>query len=281
MGKILSIQSHVAYGYVGNKVASFVIQRMGHEIIQIDNLQFSNHTGYDGGFGGEILSKNHVLSVFNGLNKNNLMDDVNYCITGYLGDKNTAEATYEIIKAMKSKNKDFVYFCDPVMGDDFTHCFVKPEIREILSNKLICLADVVKANHTEAQFLFSRDIDSERGAMDFYDFLLQKTNNPNLKLIITSFMRGKQDHDDKKIDNIMIKNDRIFYVSTELLNLHPLTCGTGDLVMALFASHVMSGRSDEDSLRETILSTFEILKRGVENGATEMQLIKNQDCLRN
>ncbi len=74
MGKILSIQSSVASGYVGNNVAAFVIQRLCHQIIQINNLQFSNHTGYPDGFGGDIFSKAHILSIFEGLKKNNLLD---------------------------------------------------------------------------------------------------------------------------------------------------------------------------------------------------------------
>ncbi len=165
------------------------------------------------------------------------------------------------------------------MGDDFTDCFVKPEVKDVLSNKLIFLADVIKANHTEAQFLFNKEINSQKDVLDFYDYLVKKTQNPNLKLIITSFMRGKDGHDDKNIRTIFIKNRVIFFVETECLKLHPLTCGTGDLVMALFASHIASGMDDYDALRESILSTFQILKHGVETNSTEMQLVEAQEFL--
>ena len=100
MKKILSIQSHVAAGYVGNKVASFVIQRCGHEVIQINSLQFSNHTGYENGFGGDAFSKEHLLSVFDGLNRNNLLNNVNHGITGYIGSKDSAEAMSESLTSV-------------------------------------------------------------------------------------------------------------------------------------------------------------------------------------
>lgn len=280
MKKILTIQSHVASGYVGNKTASFVIQRYGHEVIQINSLQFSNHTGYQNGFSGDAFSEKHLLSVFDGLKKNNLLDDVNYGITGYLGDKNSAEAIYLIISEMKKNNKDFIYFCDPVMGDDFTRCFIKPEVKELVCNKLINLADVVKANHTEAQFLFGREINSEDDAMELYNMLLEKTKNPNLILVISSFMRGKPNNNDEKIKTLMIKNHEKFFVETPLLKLNPLTCGTGDLVTSLFASCLVDGINEKDALVHTINATYEILKYTVEKGSPEIELISMQNHIK-
>ena len=51
---ILSIQSHVAYGHVGNDAAVFPLQRMGVEVWPIHTVQFSNHTGY-GSFTGRVF----------------------------------------------------------------------------------------------------------------------------------------------------------------------------------------------------------------------------------
>ena len=278
MKKILSIQSHVAAGYVGNKVASFVIQRCGHEVIQINSLQFSNHTGYENGFGGDAFSKEHLLSVFDGLNRNNLLNNVNHGITGYIGSKDSAEAIYQIISSLKKKNEDFIYFCDPVMGDDFTKCFIKPEVKDFLCQELITLADVVKANHTEAQFLFGEEINSENDAKKFHEFLMNKTQNPNLILIISSFMRGKDiQANQNKIKNIMFEKNQQFLVETPILELNSLTCGTGDLVMALFASCIVSNISIEKAIHHTIHTTYNILKYGVENQTTELQLIAMQD----
>ena len=276
MKKILSIQSHVACGYVGNKVASFVIQRFGHEVVQINSLQFSNHTGYKNGFEGDAFSKEHLLSIFSGLKKNNLLNDVNHGITGYIGSRDSAEAIYEIILSLKKQNKNFIYFCDPVMGDNFTHCFVKPEVKDFLCQKLITLANVIKANHTEAQFLFNRDINSENDARDFYDFLVEKTENQNLILIITSFMRGK-DIDNEKIKTLMVTRGQNFIVENHLLNLHPLTCGTGDLVTALFASCIANNIEEKKALNHTIKAIYNILEYGVKNNAIEMQLIAMQN----
>ncbi len=43
---ILSIQSHVVYGHVGNAAAVFPLQRLGFEVWPINTVSFSNHLGY-------------------------------------------------------------------------------------------------------------------------------------------------------------------------------------------------------------------------------------------
>ena len=48
---VLSIQSHVVYGHVGNSAAVFPLQRMGAEVWPVHTVQFSNHTGYSGSEG--------------------------------------------------------------------------------------------------------------------------------------------------------------------------------------------------------------------------------------
>lgn len=59
---ILSIQSHVAYGYVGNRAATFPLQRLGFDVWAVNTVQFSNHTGY-GAWKGEAFSPAHVRAV--------------------------------------------------------------------------------------------------------------------------------------------------------------------------------------------------------------------------
>ena len=41
---ILSIQSHVAYGHVGNRSAVFPLELLGFDVWPINTVQFSNHT---------------------------------------------------------------------------------------------------------------------------------------------------------------------------------------------------------------------------------------------
>jgi pyridoxine kinase len=42
---VLTMQSQVVYGHVGNSAASFVLQRLGHDVWQVPTVLYSNHLG--------------------------------------------------------------------------------------------------------------------------------------------------------------------------------------------------------------------------------------------
>ena len=63
---LLSIQSHVAYGHVGNAAATFPLQRIGVEVWPIHTVQFSNHTGY-GAWRGQVFDAALIREVVQGV----------------------------------------------------------------------------------------------------------------------------------------------------------------------------------------------------------------------
>ena len=56
---ILSIQSSVIFGYVGNSIARPVLQTLGYDVWCVDTVNFSNHPGY-GGFTGSIKEAHKI-----------------------------------------------------------------------------------------------------------------------------------------------------------------------------------------------------------------------------
>src|SRR6266481_9945433 len=64
--RFLSLQSHVAYGYVGNRAATFPLQRLGHEVWAVNTVEFSNHTGY-GAWRGRTASADQVAEIVQGI----------------------------------------------------------------------------------------------------------------------------------------------------------------------------------------------------------------------
>ena len=63
---ILSIQSAVAYGHVGNSAAVFPLQRLGFEVWPVNTVLFSNHTGY-GAWRGRAVPLDWVEEIIAGL----------------------------------------------------------------------------------------------------------------------------------------------------------------------------------------------------------------------
>ena len=92
---ILSIQSHVAYGHVGNSAAVFPLQRMGVEVWPVHTVQFSNHPGY-GAWRGRIFSAATIRLVVQGIEERGVLGECDGVISGYLGSADTGEAVRRV-----------------------------------------------------------------------------------------------------------------------------------------------------------------------------------------
>src|SRR5688572_24371027 len=125
MKKILSIQSHVAYGYVGNRAAVFPLQLLGYDVIAINTVQFSNHTGY-GKWTGMVFEDRHIGDIVAGLEENGALDEVDAVLSGYLGDAALGGIVLDAVCRIRAHRPDMIYCCDPVMGDTGRGFFVRP-----------------------------------------------------------------------------------------------------------------------------------------------------------
>ncbi|MGL1715192.1 pyridoxal kinase, partial [Vibrio parahaemolyticus] len=73
--KVLSIQSAVAYGHVGNSAAVFPLQRIGVEVLPVYTVNFSNHTGY-GAWRGPLISPADVADVITGIEERGVLGEI-------------------------------------------------------------------------------------------------------------------------------------------------------------------------------------------------------------
>lgn len=118
--RVLSIQSHVVQGYVGNKSAVFPLQLLGMDVDIINSVQFSNHTGYKV-FKGKRLDGADLHELLDGMETNNLLRDAHsHLLTGYIGSVSLLDAIVRVYKRLRAAHSDpskLLYVCDPVMGD--------------------------------------------------------------------------------------------------------------------------------------------------------------------
>lgn len=113
--RVLSIQSHVVHGYVGNKSAVFPLQLCGFDVDSINSVQFSNHTGYAKGVKGDILNGDQLLNLVQGLHENSLLGQTSHLLTGYIGSVSFLEAVVSVRNQLKAANPNLIYVCDPVI----------------------------------------------------------------------------------------------------------------------------------------------------------------------
>uniref|UniRef100_A0A3B4B150 Pyridoxal kinase n=1 Tax=Periophthalmus magnuspinnatus TaxID=409849 RepID=A0A3B4B150_9GOBI len=166
--RVLSIQSHVVRGYVGNKSATFPLQVLGFEVDSINSVQFSNHTGY-GHWKGQVLTAEELNVLYEGIKLNNV-NHYDYILTGYSRDTSFLETVVDIIKELKRTNPKLVYVCDPVMGDQGA-MYVPENLLPVYRDKVVPLADILTPNQFEAEILTGRKIYSVEDAIEVMDLL--------------------------------------------------------------------------------------------------------------
>nr|WP_227467551.1 pyridoxal kinase PdxY [Nocardioides lijunqiniae] len=269
--QILSIQSSVAYGHVGNSAAVFPLQRLGHEVWPVITVHFSNHTGY-GAWRGPLLAPNDVAEVIAGIGDRGVLGEVDAVLSGYQGDPAMGQVILDAVARVKAANSDAVYCCDPVMGDVGRGMFVRPGIPEFLRDTVVPAADVITPNHFELDFLAgttTTTIDEVLAAVD-----VVREGGPR-DVLVTSVLHGDSAPD--TLDVVAVSDAGAWAVTTPLLPITPNGCG--DVTAALYLAHLRTTGSPELALGRTTSSVFGILEATLAAGTREIQLVAAQDAI--
>ncbi len=150
--KVLSIQSAVAHGHVGNSAAVFPLQRIGVEVVPVHTVNFSNHTGY-GAWRGPLIPPSEVAEVILGVEERGVFPQIDVVLSGYQGGAGIAGVIVDAVRRVKEANPSALYACDPVMGNAKSGCFVAPEIPDLLRDVVVPVADILTPNQFELGFL--------------------------------------------------------------------------------------------------------------------------------
>src|SRR6478735_3299112 len=269
--KILSIQSSVAYGHVGNSAAVFPLQRLGHEVWPVNTVHFSNHTGY-GAWRGPLLAASDVREVIAGIDDRGVLGEADAVLSGYQGDPAVGGVILDAVARVKDLNPDAVYCCDPVMGDVGRGMFVRPGIPEFMRDTVVPHADVLTPNHFELDYLAGRET---RTLADILKAVDEVRERGPRDVLVTSVIHGEVP--EGRLDVLAISDDGAWAVETPLLPITPNGCG--DVTAALYLAHLRSTGSAETALARTTSSVFAILEKTIEAGTREIQLVAAQDAI--
>jgi pyridoxine kinase len=274
MQNILSIQSWVSYGHVGNAAAIFPLQRLGFEVWAIHTVQFSNHTGY-GAWKGMILPPEHLADIVQGMSERGALASCNAVLSGYMGSAQTAEAILSAVANVREVNPKALYCCDPVMGDVGRGVFVRPEIPDVMKNQVTLVADVVTPNQFELELLTGQPIKTLQDALAAAQQLRQqlKQDGPRI-ILLTSLLRD--DAPANTIETLAFSDDGAFLVSTPLIPLDPPRNGTGDLIAALFFGNYLKTNDVALSLENAVSALYGVLELTHQHNTREIQLVAAQ-----
>ncbi|KAF5386344.1 hypothetical protein D9757_006680 [Collybiopsis confluens] len=150
--RILSIQSHVAYGYVGGKAAALPLQCLGYDVDLINTVNFSNHAGY-GRSGGSKTSAEELESIFQAMESNGFLLDHSRLLTGYIPNAEALGAVKTLAEKLRQKNPGMIYLLDPVMGDA-GKLYVSPDVIPVYKS-MLSLSTIITPNWFEVETLTS------------------------------------------------------------------------------------------------------------------------------
>jgi len=270
--RFLSLQSHVAYGYVGNRAATFPLQRLGHEVWAVNTVEFSNHTGY-GAWRGRTAPADQVAEIVQGIEALGLLPSCDALLTGYVGDAALADVVLDTARRVRAANPTAIWCCDPVLGDIDTGIYVKPGIDAFFRERAIPAADLVTPNHFELEHLTGRTVSTMGDALAAARTLLK---GPKLALI-TSLRRSDAPAD--QIEMVAVSPDAAWRIATPLIGFEIAPNGTGDAVAALFSAHWLAGGDVAEALGKAASSIFAVLETTHQLGERELQLVAAQDRL--
>lgn len=175
--KIITVQSQVANGYVGNNLAAFAIQLHGLDPVQLPTVLLSNHVEYPEVY-GRAVSPELFSELLRGIKANHFINEANYIISGFCNDESIISTLCDFITDIKSK-QDFNYVYDPVFGDVRAGGLYIPQEtanRSVL--KLLPLSDIITPNHFELEFILGEKIETEDqllGVISKHEILRSKT----------------------------------------------------------------------------------------------------------
>lgn len=267
---ILSIQSHVAFGHVGNTAAVFPLQRLGFEVIPINTVQFSNHTGY-GDWTGQVFEAAHIVDLFDGLERRGVFQNIDAVLTGYLGAPALGDAVLDMIKTRLPAQA--LWLCDPVMGDVDRGMFARSGIPEFFKSRAMIRANIITPNQFELEYLSGvkiKTLDDARRACNIVHDMGPET------ILLTSLI-----HNDTSDNDIQMMASRKvgsqFVVTTPRLPLNPAPNGAGDFTAAMFLARHLMGDDIKTALSMTAGSVFALFEETYKAGTRELALIKAQD----
>lgn len=268
--RILSIQSSVSYGHVGNSAAVFPLQRLGHEVMPVYTVMFSNHTGY-GAWTGPMISGDTVREVIRGIDDRGGLDDVALVLSGYQGGDDIGDAILDSVELVKSRNPSAVYACDPVLGSALSGCFVAPEVQSLVRDRVVPKADLITPNQFELGFITGTEPRTLDETLE--SVALAQAKGPE-SVLVTSVLRPDRPED--TIEMMAVTPDGAWIVQTPHLPLK--ANGSGDVTSALFSSQFLATGDAAEALGRTAASMIELLENTLDSGQRELRLIESQDA---
>lgn len=270
---VLSIQSSVAFGHVGNAAAVLPLQLLGHEVWPVATAAYSNHPGY-GGFRGRAIPASEVAALVRGIGERGAFRRCRAVLSGYLGGAETGRAVLRAVASVKAENRRALYCLAPVIGDRNEGRYVARPLVAFFRDEALAAADILIANAFEMELLSGRKVETAEHGLEAAAWALAR--GPRI-VVVTSLAPGRGRGGRKGIANLAATESGAWLVETPRLALEAK--GTGDLFAALFLGHYLDDPRTQRALARATASVYAVIEATVETGARELALVAARSAL--
>ena len=269
MTRILSLQSSVAYGHVGNSAAMFPLMRMGHEVMGVFTVHFAASTVY-GPPAGPMLTPDQVSDVIAGLDSLGVLTDVDAVLSGFQGAPAMGEHILASVRLVKERSPQALYCCDPVMGDVGRGFYALPGIPEFMRDEVVPVADICVPNHFELDFLTGRETSTIADIVAAARSLVAR--GPRI-VVVTSAVA--EDASADEIHLLAVTAEDAWRVTTPRIDRS--FTGSGDVTAAVFLADYLERGSVPAALGRTAEVVYGLLTATARADTRELALVAAQD----
>jgi pyridoxine kinase len=268
MPTVLSIQSWVACGNVGNTAALFPLQRLGFETWSLNTVTFSNHTGY-GKWRGDAVPAAEIANLFEGIAELGILSRCDAVLSGYLGEAEAGPVLLDIVARIKEANPRALFACDPVMGDFGPGWYVRTGIPEFYRDHAVAVADIMTPNRFELEWLTGSRVGTlvEAGAA------AARLQSQGPGIVLVTSLEPASD----RVAVVAAGPDGVWAAETPRLPIEATGCG--DAVAALFLGWLLKGKPLPEALAATIAAIYGVIEATMRSADGELALVAAQDEL--
>lgn len=272
---VLFISSRTVAGVVGNMPGIFVLQSMGHRVWPIPTCLNSNHGGHPHALRRPVEDE-VVEGLISNLESNGWLEACDAVFTGHFSSVGQIEAAARWIARLKARNRNLVYCCDPIIGDDAPPeydpetggIYVAAGIAEAIRARLVPLCDIVSPNRFELEYLSGKPCSSPRTA-------IEAATGLGVQSVLATSIPADEGSGERSLATLSITASGV--ASSITPHLRDVAKGSGDTLIALYLGHRLSGLEAPRCLERAVQTTFEICRRSSEAGAEELMLVECRD----
>ncbi|MDP8162762.1 pyridoxal kinase PdxY [Pasteurella skyensis] len=276
MKNVLSIQSHVVYGYAGNKAAVFPMQTLGVDTWALNTVQFSNHTQY-GKWTGMVVPQEQIGEIVEGIDNIDALNECDAVLSGYIGAASQGSQILDVVAKIKAENPNAIYFCDPVMGHPDKGCIVADGVAEFLRDEAMAKADIIAPNLVELRELTGLEVENFEQALA----AVKAIQETGVKKVLVKHL-SKVGKDASQFEMLLATQEGIWHISRPLHTFKDKDpVGVGDLTSGIFLANLLNGKSDLEAFEHTANAVNDVMSATQQSGKYELQIIAAREFITN